>query len=378
MSEASSAAASAGDFAKSNGQPAPSAGAEPQASPEAPLYSSQTTRALVLATGAACFALFWIVGSWLQIPQFRRFEASLLQQPGAARVLDLVVAALLLGACTLIGQLVAGRRWLYAGPFVAAFGLMAWSCRGGPSRYVYQHAATAGDGRSVFLLLALELTVLSLFVGGIWYFIASRGRAMAERLRLPDASGSQADRTMLLPAIGAQILMTALLVMFLTPVDAKKGVLAGVFIGSFLAASLTEYFFAKAELAAWYWVAPAITGIVGYLLNFLANAAGAPDVTGHLTGTFASLARPLPLDYASAGMFAALLGFWTGGEHPEIEAGLDVLRPGATAQVPAANVAGPDLTERGTCRPRNLVLPHRKGCQSPPKAYRSKYRRTIS
>ena len=128
-------------------------------------------------------------------------------------------------------------------------------------------------------------------------------------------------------AIAAQILMTGLLVMFLTPVDAKKGVLASVFVGSLIAASLTEYFFGQAELDAWYWVAPAVTGILGYLLNFISNAAGAPDVTGHLMGTFAPLSRPLPLDYASAGMFAALLGFWTGGEHPEIAVGMRLFDP---------------------------------------------------
>jgi hypothetical protein len=220
-----------------------------------------------------------------------------------------------------------GRRWLYAGPFVATFGLMAWSCRGGPSRYVYQHAAIAGDGRSVFLMLALELAILSLFVGAIWYFITSRGQAMGNQPAITETNPPRGDLSLLrLQAIGAQILMTALLVMFLTPVDAKKGVLASVFIGSLLGASLTEYFFDKAELAAWYWIAPAATGIIGYLLNFLANAANAPDVTGHLAGTFAPLSRPLPLDYASAGMFAALLGFWTGGEHPEITVGMDVFR----------------------------------------------------
>jgi hypothetical protein len=327
MSEASAAASSAGDFSKSNGQPAPSSGGESQAAPDAPLSSPQITRALVLGTAAACFALFWFVGAALEIPQYRRFEASLMQQPGAGSVLDLIVAALLLGGCTILGHVIAGRRWLYAGPFVATFGLMAWSCRGGPSRYVYQHAAIAGDGRVVFLVLALELAVLSLFVGAIWYFIVSRGQAIAKQPDVPGTILPRGDLPLFrFQAIGAQILMTGLLIMFLTPVDAKKGVLASVFIGSLIGASLTEYFFGKAELAAWYWVAPAVTGIVGYLLNFLNNAAGAPDVTGHLMGSFAPLSRPLPLDYASAGMFAALLGFWTGGEHPEIAVGMDVFR----------------------------------------------------
>ncbi len=325
MSEASAAAsASAGDFSRSNGQ-ALAAGTAPQGPPNASGYSPQITRALVLGTAVACFVVFWIVGGWLEIPEYRRFEVSLLQQPGAGSVVDLVVAAVLLVACTVGGHFIAGRRWLYAGPFVAAFGLMAWSCRGGPSRYVYQHAAIVGDGRSVFLALALELAILSSFVGAIWYLVTTRGLALANRSGALAGTNPSRERTVLrLKAIGAQVLMTALLVMFLTPVDAKKGVLASVFFGSFLAASLTEYFFANAELYALYWVAPAVTGTVGYLLNYLANAAGAPFVTGHLLGSFAPLARPLPLDYASAGMFAALIGFWTGGEHPEITVGMSV------------------------------------------------------
>src|SRR5579859_6797029 len=114
MSEASAAASSAGDFSNSNGQPASASPAESQTSPEAPTYSPQVTRTLVLATAAACFAVFWLVGAGLEIPQFRRFEVSLMQQPGAGGVLDLIVAALLLGACSVVGHFVAGRRWLYA------------------------------------------------------------------------------------------------------------------------------------------------------------------------------------------------------------------------------------------------------------------------
>ena len=101
------------------------------------------------------------------------------------------------------------------------------------------------------------------------------------------------------------MLLTAIGVTIFARVDAKKEVIAAVFLGCFVGASLTEYFFGKDDLEAWYWLGPALVGVLGYLLNYLTNAAGAPAVTGHLAGWFAPLSRPLPLDYASAGMVGA-------------------------------------------------------------------------
>ena len=104
----------------------------------------RTARTLTLALAVGSFALFWWVGSWLGIPREYGFSASLLQQPGAAAATAMVVAILLFFGCAVAAHLIAGRQWLYAGPFVAAVGLAAWSYRGGPSRYVYFHAADAG------------------------------------------------------------------------------------------------------------------------------------------------------------------------------------------------------------------------------------------
>ena len=51
----------------------------------------------------------------------------------------------------------------------------------------------------------------------------------------------------------------------------------------------------------------------GYLLvYFRLNPADPAWQTGHLTLPFSGLARPLPIDYATAGPLGALLGYWMG------------------------------------------------------------------
>ena len=113
-----------------------------------------------------------------------------------------------------------------------------------------------------------------------------------------------------LQALIAQVLLTGFMVMFFVPVDLKKEAQAGVFLSAFIGAAVTEYFFERENASAWFWAGPAVVGVAGYVLNYFYNAAGAPNVTGHLFGLFAPLSRPLPLDYASAGTVGALLGYW--------------------------------------------------------------------
>jgi hypothetical protein len=48
--------------------------------------------------------------------------------------------------------------------------------------------------------------------------------------------------------------------------------------------------------------------VVGYLIAFFGNDGG---TAGDLHGWAAALARPTPLDYASVGTAAALLGHWS-------------------------------------------------------------------
>ena len=62
-----------------------------------------------------------------------------------------------------------------------------------------------------------------------------------------------------------------------------------------------------ANLGKWYWVGPILVGLIGYIGCYM-NPHGWE--LGQPTGTFAPLARPLPICYASFGMAGALFGYW--------------------------------------------------------------------
>ena len=85
---------------------------------------------------------------------------------------------------------------------------------------------------------------------------------------------------------------------------------ASVFLGGLVASGLVESSFRSPSGGRWYWIAPLAVGVIGYLLAAVQNPGWAQSVR-ILDGTLAPLARPLPLDYASAGMFGTLLGYWT-------------------------------------------------------------------
>lgn len=71
---------------------------------------------------------------------------------------------------------------------------------------------------------------------------------------------------------------------------------------------MIAYKYSPVPSSIWYWAGPLMVGLVGYLLVFTGQD---PQlVVGNPSGTFAALARPLPMDYASVGPAGALLGYW--------------------------------------------------------------------
>ena len=272
------------------------------------------TQLVVLSVAGVCFALVWYAGILFHVPAHRGFEASLLQQPGfGGKLLAILAAVLLPLACGLIGQLIAGRHWVFAGPFAAAISLSALSMRGGPSRYVYFQAASAGHLRSVPLALALELILLVVAVGAVWLLVTRRARAMAV------AAGEGVPLATPLTAASAQAVLTqaaimALVVMILAQTDHKKQVLLSAFVGAFAGTAVAEHYFRRENAGEWFWMGPLVVGLLGYL-GAAAFGSAASAMTGHITGPLAALARPLPLDYASFGVAGALLGYWAAADH---------------------------------------------------------------
>jgi hypothetical protein len=277
------------------------------------LPARRLTQLVVIVACAVCFLLFWWMGHLLEIPLHRKFEVSLLQRGSTGSALLAMLATMVLYfVCTFLADLIASRHWPYAGPFAASIGLSALSMRGGPSRYVYLLAATHSEPRGVFLMLALELLLLSCAVGLSWVFIIRKVRLAypGESTATPAPPGPAEFKSLV-----AAIVIAAVAVMLLTPVDVKKEAMAAVFIAGFASAAIAEHYFRQERLLTWYWAPPLLVGLLGYLLNYAANALEADGLTGHVAGTFAALARPLPLDYASFGVAGAMLGFWMGGEH---------------------------------------------------------------
>jgi hypothetical protein len=105
----------------------------------------------------------------------------------------------------------------------------------------------------------------------------------------------------------SQAVVTALILMVVCQSEAKNQALASAAIAG-LVGSVVAYKYAPTRPSFWFWIGPILTGLVGYLL-----AAMGQDTNlniGVPTGTFAALARPLPVDYAGAGVAGAILGYW--------------------------------------------------------------------
>ncbi len=292
------------------------------------------TRPVVLAMSAACLAIFWGAGALLRIPSHYGFEASLLQQPGiAGKVLAILAAAALFLVCTLLVQLVAARRWVLVGPFAAAVGLAAWSIRGGSSLYVYRMAGTAGYGASVFPMLLLELLLLFAVIGFAWWWLVSRMELLAQQASAAEAPpgpsklkgkiNARPNEPSLigrLQAVLTQIAIIGAIVLVVTATADKAQVLASVLIASVVGTGLAEHYFKDEKVGPWLWVGPLAVGALGYLLTWVTGDAAVATETGRVTGMFAPLARPLPLDYASFGTAGALLGYWMATDMPRLVA----------------------------------------------------------
>ena len=288
-----------------------------------PLLSSyHRTRLLLYTATGICFVAFWWVGRMMGIPVNPGFEDSLLQQPHA--LVAVLVVAVMLGVCTALGTALAGSIRFNAGLVVACLGLSALSMRSGAIRYTIFWGLGHGlSAQRIFGRLFFEMVILTVLVGGCWWALRSlhameflRDREHSPKKEPTDAEkprhneqakgGAWDDAVTEVAAVGLQALVTLVLVLFLAATEDKKQVLAAVFIGALVGPMISHLFFASGP-RGWYWVAPLVVGMIGYAFAW-ANPAGAE--IGVLKGALGALARPLPLDYASAGTAGAIIGSW--------------------------------------------------------------------
>jgi len=271
------------------------------------------TQLFVLIACIACFVMFWCAGRALSIPNETGFEASLLQQPHWP--LDVLGTYVLFAVCVVLGTLIAGWTWFFAGLFAAAIGMVAFSARGGAMRYVLFHAAAGGSPRQVYLMLALEQCLLFLPIAIAWVIMHRRYEAATAGMQKAPAEPKESGTSAVPMSLLTQIVAMGFVVLLFAPTDAKKQVLIGGFVAGFVGTALTEHLFPDRKAARFFWVGPLMVGLIGYLVAY---ATGTDFTIGSPLGTFAALARPLPLDYASAGVAGAILGYWVGAERPEL------------------------------------------------------------
>jgi hypothetical protein len=263
--------------------------------------------ALAVAVGVNCL-LFAAASRYFELPILPGYDGSIICQPSPLSAFAVVAVAL--AVATLLGTVLAGSVRFEAGLFAAAFGLIAFSLRCGTMQSVLLEA---GGNEGVFVRLAVELLILGLFLGGMWTVLCRLARAVHGHPSTPKETNSTGKAQPYpgllnsLTAMIAQTILTGIFMFILSQSESKYQALASVGIASCLG-SMIAYKYAPARPSIWYWIGPLLVGLIGYVLAALGQDTNL-DI-GSPTGTFAALARPLPVDYASLGVAGAILGYW--------------------------------------------------------------------
>lgn len=298
-------------------------------------------RLALLVTVTLALLAFWWIGQWSDFPRHRGHNASLLLQPmPTAKVLAVLVGIAVL---VTIGTLLAGRVRYDAGWACCAIGLYALRLRGGPI------ATTIDDrGPDVFLTLAIELGVLWMILAlawGVLHVLRERGSAikgLRRVLELPEARARLADRKAAAESIDQKLLAVvmcaatmAVLMLILCRTGERAQVFFAVGVSAYIAV-WTTHAFIPTRPGIWFWSGPILCGIAGYLWSWTSTSPGQLAI-GEPGGFLAALARPLPLDYASIGIAAALWRY-VQSRTQQIRRVIEAQREEATGQVVGSEV----------------------------------------
>jgi hypothetical protein len=265
---------------------------------------NRTEKYLAVIGAMICFGAFWLAGKIFRIPVYTHLSASLLLQPTAAT--SFIVAAIVFGICVVLGALICGILGFDSGIFCAAAGLCALSARGGAMRYTLMEHPAA----STWLSLILEVILLGVLVwaGTLIQAVLHRAHLLHhdDHRHVVTEIHESIDQRIL--ALVANVIIISILMMFFAASDRKVQVLAAVAISSFLG-TLAAYYLVPTRPSIWYWAAPILVAVIGYAVQYIGNPGGWQ--IGEVRGTFAALARPLPLDYAGSGVAASIVAYWT-------------------------------------------------------------------
>lgn len=254
-----------------------------------------------------CIGVFYAVGRYMDIPDEPGFSMSLLGQ--STPVMDLVVTALATWVCLIVATLIAGSVRYDAGLVAASVGMVTLSVRGGPMRTVLQ----AATGPGIYLRLIVEMLLLWLIVAGstalVRWVVDMKLVKRPDLMGNPQSAQSKARIGFRITAVAFQTAIMALVLWAMAQSDAKAQVIVSTFLGSLAGAALAAGYFHDVGATWATCIAPLLVGVLGYALAYL-NPSGL--AVGH---TMETLARPLPIDYASAGCAGAILGAWIASRH---------------------------------------------------------------
>lgn len=268
----------------------------------------------------------------MHVPLEFGMTGSLLGQPGW-------MAALLVGVITLVGGAVLASiftAWIYyeGGLFCAGIALAGLSIRIGTMRYAIFHTGRA----SLFLTASVELLILAAGLFVSWMILRGMSQVglLVAEVRLDPAEPDRSlDQKLLSTA--AQVALMIVGMLLLCQTDTKAQTIASVGLSAFLGA-LGAHYFLPNRPSIWFWIAPIIVGLLGYLIQYFNPG----DLSiGDVRGFFAPLARPIPLDYAGIGTAGSLLGYWTSQRwHHEMLTGDAADQPYRAGGTPPAGETG--------------------------------------
>ena len=246
-------------------------------------WPARRTQLLVAALIAVSFMIFWYAGDIAGHPlsvQERR-EVCWNSLPHPARSSGCAGRGSCFPDAALLSDAFLRRRWFLAGLAVACAGTR-WPGRSAAVRCTRSSFTPLRDR---LLPPALELLILGAMVGGLWNFFWSRLPAPSVWSSPADATrrnrsnrSPKNEPTSLAMALVAQMRFDGgILLIMLVQTDAKKQVLASVFLAGLAGTSIAESYFADRNTARWYWVGPVVVGIVGYFAaSFIMQLARQP------------------------------------------------------------------------------------------------------
>lgn len=259
------------------------------------------TRGLLMGSAVLTVAAGVYLSSAMGFPAPGVWHVSALLQPSPGVALGALAAVLALGIG--VGTALAGRVRGEAGLMVGCLGWAALSWRSGSIAQALFTAPEAGT----YVRFAMELAALGvlLVIGqAVVVMMRAQGALKADK-KLDGIELDAAHPAQVAIAMAATAGVYLVLTYFLLASIEKQQSIWGCAVAGWIAASAVHYFMGV-DLPVWSLWPGVLIGAAG---AYVYAGVSAPGVPGIAFVPFPP-ARALPLDHASAGVAAAIFGYW--------------------------------------------------------------------